>query len=126
VRLKNADSTIYVEVVPGWIYLSLDERVEACGGCRLDRRPRAPLLSGGIDSPVAGLRMMRRGCRVDAVHFHSMPYLDGTSRDKARRLPRSWRAAKGRPAYRWSRSATFKARSCAACRAACASCCTAA
>jgi thiamine biosynthesis protein ThiI len=44
------------------------------------------LLSGGIDSPVAGLRMMRRGCRVDALHFHSVPYLDGTSRDKARRL----------------------------------------
>jgi thiamine biosynthesis protein ThiI len=44
------------------------------------------LLSGGIDSPVAGLRMMRRGCRVDAVHFHSLPYLDGSGREKARRL----------------------------------------
>jgi thiamine biosynthesis protein ThiI len=44
------------------------------------------LLSGGIDSPVAGLRMMRRGCRVDALHFHSVPYLNRTSQEKARVL----------------------------------------
>jgi thiamine biosynthesis protein ThiI len=87
VRLKNADSTVYVEIVPGWIYLSLDERVEGCGGLPVSTGGRVLLLlSGGIDSPVAGLRMMRRGCRVDAVHFHSIPYLDGTSRDKALRL----------------------------------------
>src|SRR4051812_18087122 len=33
------------------------------------------LLSGGIDSPVAAWRMMRRGCRVEFVHFHSYPVL---------------------------------------------------
>jgi thiamine biosynthesis protein ThiI len=46
------------------------------------------LLSGGIDSPVAAWRMMRRGCRVDFVHFHSAPFLDRTSQEKARELVR--------------------------------------
>src|SRR5207245_2661441 len=46
------------------------------------------LLSGGIDSPVAAWRMMRRGCRVDLVHFHSVPFLDRTSQEKARELAR--------------------------------------
>jgi thiamine biosynthesis protein ThiI len=87
VSLKRADATVYVEVVPGAIYVSMDERIEGCGGLPVSTGGRVLLLlSGGIDSPVAGLRMMRRGCRVDAVHFHSVPYLDGTSRDKARRL----------------------------------------
>ena len=44
------------------------------------------LLSGGIDSPVAAWRMMRRGCRVDFVHFHSYPILSHVSKDKARTL----------------------------------------
>src|SRR5439155_1489654 len=44
------------------------------------------LLSGGIDSPVAAWRMMKRGCRVLFVHFHSVPYLPATSQAKARAL----------------------------------------
>src|SRR5439155_1727823 len=46
----------------------------------------AALLSGGIDSPVAAWRMMKRGCRVVFVHFHSVPYLPATSQAKARTL----------------------------------------
>jgi thiamine biosynthesis protein ThiI len=46
----------------------------------------AALLSGGIDSPVAAWRMMKRGCRVIFVHFHSVPYLPATSQAKARAL----------------------------------------
>jgi thiamine biosynthesis protein ThiI len=44
------------------------------------------LLSGGIDSPVAAWRMMRRGCRVHLVHFHSYPILSRASQDKVREL----------------------------------------
>ena len=43
----------------------------------------ACLLSGGIDSPVAAHRMIKRGCRVRLVHFHSYPILSRTSQDKA-------------------------------------------
>jgi thiamine biosynthesis protein ThiI len=44
------------------------------------------LLSGGIDSPVAAWRMMRRGCQTALVHFHSYPFLSRTSQDKVRQL----------------------------------------
>jgi thiamine biosynthesis protein ThiI len=46
------------------------------------------LLSGGIDSPVAAWRMMKRGCRAVLVHFHAFPLLDHTTIDKARALAR--------------------------------------
>jgi len=46
------------------------------------------LLSGGIDSPVAAWRLMRRGCRVLFVHFHSYPILSRASQEKARELVR--------------------------------------
>src|SRR5262249_56783791 len=41
---------------------------------------------GGIDSPVAAWRMMKRGCRVLFVHFHSVPYLPDASIRKVREL----------------------------------------
>jgi thiamine biosynthesis protein ThiI len=44
------------------------------------------LLSGGIDSPVAAHRMMKRGCTVTFVHFHSYPILSRASQEKARQL----------------------------------------
>ena len=46
----------------------------------------ACLLSGGIDSPVASHRMMKRGCTVTFVHFHSYPILSRASQEKAREL----------------------------------------
>ena len=48
----------------------------------------ACLLSGGIDSPVAAWRMMRRGCRVLFVHFHSYPILSRASQEKVARAGR--------------------------------------
>ena len=48
----------------------------------------ACLLSGGIDSPVAAYRMMKRGCDVTFVHFHSYPILSRASQEKARELVR--------------------------------------
>ncbi len=46
------------------------------------------MLSGGIDSPVAGYLMARRGLRVDAVHFHSFPYTGERARQKVEELAR--------------------------------------
>ena len=48
----------------------------------------ACLLSGGIDSPVAAYRMMKRGCRVHFIHFHSYPILSRTSQDKVQEIVR--------------------------------------
>jgi len=44
------------------------------------------LLSGGIDSPVAGHRMLRRGCPLEVVHFHSPPYTGPAARAKVLEL----------------------------------------
>jgi thiamine biosynthesis protein ThiI len=46
----------------------------------------ACLLSGGIDSPVAAYRMMRRGCSVVLIHFHSYPILSRASQEKVREI----------------------------------------
>jgi len=54
------------------------------------------LLSGGIDSPVAGWLMQKRGCRVGATYFHSAPYTGDQTRDKVATLARrlaSWQQA---------------------------------
>ena len=86
VNLGSPDSIVHVLVVPGAILLGV-ERVKCCGGLPVSTAGRVLLLlSGGIDSPVAGLRMQRRGARVDALHFHSVPYLGAASQDKARQL----------------------------------------
>ena len=44
------------------------------------------LLSGGIDSPVAGYMMAKRGVKVSAVHFHSFPYTSNSAREKVEEL----------------------------------------
>lgn len=86
VDLARPDETLYVEITAERAYVSLS-KVDACGGLPVGTGGRLLLLlSGGIDSPVAGLRMLRRGSRIDAVHFHSAPYLDTSSTDKARSL----------------------------------------
>ncbi len=52
----------------------------------------AVMMSGGIDSPVAAWRMMRRGCKAALVHFHAFPLVEGRSRDKAKELAESLNA----------------------------------
>ncbi|MBQ1634456.1 MAG: hypothetical protein II050_07185, partial [Bacteroidaceae bacterium] len=44
------------------------------------------LLSGGLDSPVAGYRMMRRGMKVQCVYFHSYPYTSIEAQQKVEEL----------------------------------------
>jgi thiamine biosynthesis protein ThiI len=63
------------------------ERVAGAGGLPVGTGGKVlALLSGGIDSPVAAWRLIRRGCRTYFVHFHSYPILARTSQDKARAL----------------------------------------
>ena len=86
VDLEHAAQDIRVEVLPAETYIALD-RVEGPGGLPVGAGGTVTaLLSGGIDSPVAAWRMMKRGCRVVFVHFHSVPYLPATSQAKARAL----------------------------------------
>ncbi len=83
VDLEQPELTIHVEVLPRDLYFSFG-REAGPGGLPVGVSGRVvSLLSGGIDSPVAAHRLMKRGCQVVFVHFHSFPFLDGTSRDKA-------------------------------------------
>lgn len=86
VDLKHAEAEIHVEVLPSETFVYADP-VAGPGGLPVGASGTvAALLSGGIDSPVAAWRMMKRGCRVVFVHFHSVPYLPATSQAKARAL----------------------------------------
>lgn len=86
VDLDHADLVISVEIVPGQAYLYMQKEAGP-GGLPTGTAGRVTaLLSGGIDSPVAAWRMMKRGCHVTLVHCHSAPFLSNTSQGKARRL----------------------------------------
>ena len=74
VSLRDPDVNIFVEVTPREAMVYLRE-MPGPGGLPVGSGGRvAALLSGGIDSPVAAWRMMKRGCQVMFVHFHSFPH----------------------------------------------------
>lgn len=86
VRLDNPDLTCYVELVGKQAYLYF-EKISGGGGLPAGTGGKVLcLLSGGIDSPVAAFRLMRRGCRVEFVHFHSFPHTTVESQEKVRSL----------------------------------------
>src|SRR6266436_872540 len=86
VDLRHPELEIHVEVMPAETFVYVDP-IAGPGGLPVGASGTvATLLSGGIDSPVAAWRMMKRGCRVVFVHFHSVPYLPPTSQAKARAL----------------------------------------
>lgn len=88
VDLSNPALTIRIEIVTSDAFFYFDRHAGA-GGLPVGTSGKVVcLLSGGIDSPVAAWRIMRRGCRANLVHFHSYPILSSTSQEKARELTR--------------------------------------
>jgi tRNA uracil 4-sulfurtransferase len=88
VDLHHAALEIHVEVLPHEAFVYPDRRPGAGGLPVGSSGTVAALISGGIDSPVASWRMMKRGCRVLFIHFHSVPYLPDASIRKVRELVR--------------------------------------
>ena len=89
VNLDDPAFTIHVETLSAEAFYSFAKE-PGPGGLPVGSSGRvACLLSGGIDSPVAAWRMMRRGCRVLFVHFHSYPILSRASQEKAQQLART-------------------------------------
>ena len=73
VNLKRPDNTVFVEVDQHEVFVYTDGQ-PGQGGLPVGMSGRAlVLMSGGIDSPVAAYRMMRRGLRCDFLHFSGMP-----------------------------------------------------
>ena len=86
VDLERAALTIHIEMMPDHAFYFFGKEPGA-GGLPTGTGGRvACLLSGGIDSPVAAYRMMRRGCTVLLIHFHSYPILSRASQEKVREI----------------------------------------
>ena len=82
VDVHNPDITVRVEVREYGAYVSAG-RFKSAGGMPIGTNGRGLLLlSGGIDSPVAGYMMAKRGLKIEAVHFESFPYTSERAREK--------------------------------------------
>ncbi|MGL6173597.1 MAG: tRNA uracil 4-sulfurtransferase ThiI [Cellulosilyticaceae bacterium] len=81
VDVRNPDVKLVVEIRTGVYVYSKTHK--AAGGMPYGTNGKATLLlSGGIDSPVAGWMIAKRGVEVDAVYFHSPPYTSERAKDK--------------------------------------------
>ena len=88
VDLGDPELNVRIEILPREAFYALD-RNPGPGGLPSGVSGRVLcLLSGGIDSPVAAYRLMKRGCRVRFLHFHSYPILSHASQDKVRDIAR--------------------------------------
>ena len=88
VNVHQPDFYVGVEVRQEQAFLFAEERMGA-GGMPVGTSGHAMLLiSGGIDSPVAGHMIAKRGVRLSAVHFYSYPYTSERAREKVIELTR--------------------------------------
>ncbi len=86
VDLIDADLSIWIEIVEHYIFV-YKQKIEGPKGLPLGTSGRVlSMISGGIDSPVASYLMMKRGCRLIFVHFHSHPYTKEASIKKTKKL----------------------------------------
>jgi len=86
VDLDHPAFTIHIEMLPEHAFYFFGKEPGA-GGMPTGSGGRvACLLSGGIDSPVAAFRMLRRGCTVLLIHFHSYPILSRASQEKVHEI----------------------------------------
>jgi tRNA uracil 4-sulfurtransferase len=86
VDLRRPALTVHVDILSDGAFYFFD-KMPGAGGLPTGTGGRvACLLSGGIDSPVAAYRLMRRGCSVLLIHFHSYPILSRASQEKVREI----------------------------------------
>ncbi len=85
VDLHNPDVIIYIDIkTECYIY---SERLKTVGGLPVGTNGRGMLLlSGGIDSPVAGYMMAKRGVEIEALYFHTYPFSSERANEKVRKL----------------------------------------
>lgn len=85
VNLKKPDFTITVEIRSECYIYTHSEK--GCGGLPVSTAGRGMLLlSGGIDSPVAGTMMAKRGMKLDCCYFHAYPYTSEMALEKVKKL----------------------------------------
>ena len=83
VDVHNPDRTVRVDIREGGTALVFGEFIEGANGMPVGTAGKGLLMiSGGIDSPVAGHMIAKRGMRVECLHFHSYPYTNDQAKDK--------------------------------------------
>jgi thiamine biosynthesis protein ThiI len=88
VDVHNPQLTVYIEIRDFGAYIHAG-RIPGAGGMPIGTGGKAVLLlSGGIDSPVAGYMMAKRGIELTAVHFFSHPYTSERAKEKVLELGR--------------------------------------
>ncbi|MCG3120770.1 MAG: putative tRNA sulfurtransferase [bacterium] len=86
VDLHQPEVILRIEIVDNYALMYTD-RLEGPGGLPVGTSERAVcLISGGIDSPVAAYKMMKRGIKLIFVHFHSAPFTNAASQRNVERL----------------------------------------
>lgn len=86
VKMKKPDVELRIEVRLDAVYV-MAKVIQGAGGMPVGSNGKSLLmLSGGIDSPVAGYLMMKRGLRLEAIHFYSPPYTSQNSLQKVKDL----------------------------------------
>ena len=86
VDVNRPQFIVNVEIREDFAYV-YTEKIAGFGGLPLGSNGKALLLlSGGIDSPVAGFMMAKRGVTIEALHFYSYPYTNERSKDKVIKL----------------------------------------
>lgn len=85
VDVHNPDIYIYIDI-KSYCYIS-SEKINTVGGLPIGTSGRALLLlSGGIDSPVAGYMIAKRGVEIDAIYFHTYPFTSERANEKVKKL----------------------------------------
>lgn len=87
VDLHNPEMVVEIDIRENGKTYIVCEKIKCVGGMPVSSSGKGLLmLSGGIDSPVAGFLMAKRGVKVSAIHFHSFPYTSVQARDKVLKL----------------------------------------
>ncbi|MCL2496327.1 MAG: tRNA 4-thiouridine(8) synthase ThiI, partial [Clostridiales bacterium] len=95
--MHHPERTVYLEIREEGAFV-YGEVIEGAGGLPVGTGGKALLLlSGGIDSPVAGWHLLKRGVSLEAVHFHSFPFTGEQSKEKVIALTRLLSRWQGAP-----------------------------
>ena len=83
VRVKDPDFTVSIDIREDGKTFVYTDNISGLGGMPVGSAGKGMLLiSGGIDSPVAGYMIAKRGMKLDAIHYHSFPYTGEAAKEK--------------------------------------------
>ncbi|MCM3746342.1 tRNA 4-thiouridine(8) synthase ThiI [Paenibacillus pasadenensis] len=97
VDVRNPEMTLHVDIQPEGAYI-YNRNEPGAGGFPHGSNGKAMLLlSGGIDSPVAGWSALRKGLELELIHYHSYPFTSEQATDKVIELARQLSLYSGKP-----------------------------